>query len=554
MILTYEFTYFSKNGALENFLDNIAKDSSIKYSINTDSDRVFLHVEEDNEEKLLEFSNTLSALLPVSVFLVDTKIYVSEELNEKAYKVRECENRFSFTPKSLKTSINEFNPFIKNEVGANINITPPLVLSSQNGTKKFSDSYQEAFLSLADEIIENGANIKTTNGTFFISLINEKNFSLINDGNFFIMPTDLSVVDKMFIIEKEEIVALASLEKPALTLPTNTLFSSKNGYMPKILKVSLANDLFLQLLSTVLFKKNIEFVFISKQQDKFLTLGFNDNVEDSDVFEVTTLKNGRNIVTNGLKYTSKHKIEKIKNFSDKSYTFFISLLDENSLFEDSCCGFFLSEKYDDKIMFYSEKSGVLDFVCLEYEKEICKIFEKIGLVDENSAKLIENYKKNFSSLYENAINISLNEDSSQNFYNLFAIIALLLGFGEDLESARRKFIENFSLFGGVKGPRFDYKLKDTDSLKTTFDAYKLIRSALSYKLAGVDDMLLSYGLLESLVFFLCDTTDSYKDNFDVKNVAFFGSFFRHKTFSNLCLKHFSPNYKVNFNKELPIEF
>ncbi|MFV0481415.1 MAG: Sec7 domain-containing protein [Campylobacteraceae bacterium] len=549
MIFTYEFTYISNNAVLENFLYYFAKSDNLDFSITKEKDKIFLHVNA-NEDDFLRFSDDLSNNLPISIFLKDTKVYVSEEFEENS-KLSLCDITLPFTNLTAKRAKEEFNPFIKNEIGQNPDIFPPLAFTCKNENIEFNDNFKSAFVKLSDEITKNGANIKTTNGTFFVSTLeNHKNFD-----DFFVMPTDLSVVDRMVVIKNSEILALASLEKPLLKLSTSLVFSSKYPDFSRFVKIGLANDLFLYLLSLTLFEKGVDFVLLSKQKEGVATLRFFGDIKKQKPFEVVVLENGEVLIKSQNNYLGKStNLEKLESIKEISHRSFVSVLRENSLFSEKSIGFFLSKTKADNIMFFDEQSGLLDFVGLEYKSSIVEILEDIKSQDENAKRLIENYKTKFSDIYKTIEKLSLDENSPKNLYNVFKIISSIFGFSDNLENAAEKLLENAELFAGEKGPRFDYKLENENNLKTSFDTYKLIRSAISYKMADVDDMLLSFGLIESLVFFISDLSDRYKEALKSQNIALCGSLFSERKFSSLCIKHMSVNHKVKFNKELPLEF
>ena len=47
------------------------------------------------------------------------------------------------------------------------------------------------------------------------------------EDEFLVIPTDLSVIERMVVIKENEIKAIASLEKPSLHLRVNSLYKAK---------------------------------------------------------------------------------------------------------------------------------------------------------------------------------------------------------------------------------------------------------------------------------------------------------------------------------------
>lgn len=101
-------------------------------------------------------------------------------------------------------------------------------------------------------------------------------------------------------------------------------------------------------------------------------------------------------------------------------------------------------------------------------------------------------------------------------------------------------------FLGEKGVRIDFGIDDRGELAVD----KLIRSAMSYKLAGVDDKVLSYGFIDSLSYFLSDLMDARRDEFDA--AIFSGALFGERKFADLVLK-LCRNHAASFSDEFALQ-
>ncbi|NLC28271.1 MAG: hypothetical protein GX780_05800, partial [Campylobacteraceae bacterium] len=113
-------------------------------------------------------------------------------------------------------------------------------------------------------------------------------------------------------------------------------------------------------------------------------------------------------------------------------------------------------------------------------------------------------------------------------------------------------LDNASLFGGLKGPRIDY-LQIGDSLRGEIDALRLVRSGMSYHLAGLDDLTLSYGYIDSLGYFISDTLDKIKEEFKTTHLALSGALFENSRLSEITARHSKITHSVCFNREFPID-
>ncbi|MDR0579496.1 MAG: hypothetical protein LBG21_02725, partial [Campylobacteraceae bacterium] len=368
MILVYEFEYISKNSVLENFLQALAVENDIEHYISKDKDKISLYARGD-EERLIVFSDKLSNSLPFSIFLKSTSVSVANEWDSaKAVKVQECKVHIPFTKQALETAKNEFNPFVKNEIGQNLDINPPLVFTNNGDTVLYESNFKEAFYKAAD-IIASGekVNFKTLKGTFCISEVKDKSY----ENDVLIMPSDLSLVGKIAVMEDEETAALASLEKPVIKTHTNMVFTLQYPNFPKFIRLKLADDLFLYFLSLALFEKGVKFVVLeAKGCALAASLYFKDEIKKDVQFEICHLKSGQNIILKGGSFTSQKLLNSIKTLKNPHHMQFAASMQELDLFEEANCGIYLSLKNDDMIMFYGAQTGVLDMINIAYENSL----------------------------------------------------------------------------------------------------------------------------------------------------------------------------------------
>ena len=111
---------------------------------------------------------------------------------------------------------------------------------------------------------------------------------------------------------------------------------------------------------------------------------------------------------------------------------------------------------------------------------------------------------------------------------------------------------NATSFLGTKGPRIDYKLKSIDS-KVYLDPLMTIRTAMSFRLAEVDQLTLSYGVVESFVEFISNQLDDIKAEMKSDSVAVTGSLLGNRHLFSKLNTEVSINHDMYFNKELPVD-
>ena len=511
MILAYEFDCASENFAF--FLKFYAQKSGLKFSIKKEDDLTTLYAK-GSQDELLAFSDLLSSSLPHSVFLRGSKVYASENL--PGGETSEPRNALSnITPRVvsayLKSELKECENGIFSDVCVFIDgkFTP---VTKAN----FNELLEFAFKNLyAGE----GLKFKDFSGEFEAS-----NFTELNENFNLLMPTNLKNLPKIFIANEAEQVALASYEKPAVTLKTTAIYRGNHPSSPRFFDVCAARDIFLYVLCDKLFKAGVNFIALKVQKPPF---------------KAVVLENGYIIFIGSRIYYSRANLSEVEGAADKNLANF-NLAKKEFDEEGGIAKIFLSRFKDDEVKIYPkfDDFNVLNFALPASFEEL---YAQIKC-EEGGERLLQNYGENFS--------LPRGELGVQNgFFGLFCMAGALLGFDSDTQKAGEILLQNVSDFNGVKGPRLDFKMLN----KTHFDVVKFARSGMSFRLAGVDARLLSYGYAESLAYFLSDFADSLKQDFGVQNALLCGSLFENKTLANLTLKHLKTGLNAKFSKEFLIE-
>lgn len=558
MILAFEFNYISHNGVLENLLDKISKDFGISYKIGKKNSVVTLYTE-GSEQELTDFSNFIGERLPLSIFFKSSAVNVLNAMPTDEYQLSPCTLTLPYTPKVLLTCRDEhspdyLNPLLNNEVG-NSTYSAHGVLLKQNGniiinaTNNFEPLYSQVA-----KIISSGARIAihSASGNFIVGKIDETFKDKVKE-DFTVIPTDLSVVEKMVVIKDNEIKAIASLEKPSIRLKVNSLYSEKDILGTQRVKIKLPDELLLLNICTQLHRDGIEFIYkVPLHSEVDYSLEIDGTFSPIPQIEICVLENGEMLIVDGDGYSAPLVKENLKKFNESSHAVFSSIMQEHDLFGESVSCYYISKTHDDKLMYISPKTGLLDLVKFPIKRSFKEIFELIES-SQTGASLFKNYKEQYPDLVEHALHVKIPDTLPNNVYTMWGIAAVILGITQSIEEGSEKFIENAEDFGGQKGPRIDYFLQDPKALKSDFDFIKMIRSAMSFRLAGTDDVTLSFGFLESLAYFLTDSTDAFKENLESQKILLGGWMFGIKIFSELSSRNIQATLPVCFNRELPID-
>ncbi len=559
MILLYDFEYISKNLVLENFLKVICEEFGVKYKLRKEGEFVKLYIDED-EQRQHEFADHLSSMLPLSLFLKSSNAKITDSIVGKEINIKSTAISLPFTKNSIECakdaeSFYHNHPFPPNEVGfINYNVTS-LTLEDENSTivANSSSDYKNIYKKIAN-LIKNGKKIKikTPNGIFLFFEINKENMKDIDD--FEVIPTDISLVQKMVNITQEELQILMTLEKPIMRAKVNMVYETKEILSKNRIKIRMPNSVMLQLICEELFSRGVEFICKSSDTKKYDSfLDYDVKIPKIPDIEVTLLENGEIVIIKGDEYASDDLKKDLDKFKDNSIRKFVSILKERELFDFKSSCFYFSKRYDDKVMYHDNDKGMLSLVGFPAFSSIRDIFSAIKKMDENGEKLIEKYQDAFPKLYSFLHRAKIPKRLSNNFFNYISFVSLIVGFSDNFKDAGEVLIEKAEDFGGQKGVRIDMKLQNEDKIHSDFDPYRFLRSAMSFKLAGCDDMTLSYGIIESFAYFISDMADAHKETLGSQKITLGGSLFGYKLISEPVAKNLLANHNIYFNHELSID-
>jgi hydrogenase maturation factor HypF (carbamoyltransferase family) len=175
--------------------------------------------------------------------------------------------------------------------------------------------------------------------------------------------------------------------------------------------------------------------------------------------------------------------------------------------------------------------------------------EKIAAMNESGARLIANYKREFPDLYKKAAATRFEGEALPDPFGAWAAAAVILGLydGCDGREAARQLEATALEFQGKSGPRIDYKVDNTaDGYR--FDPLKCIRSAMSFKLAGVDVFLISFGFIDSLADFIADEAKRADANIGIEGVCLSGDLFENRQLLARTIRAIEKNYPLYLNK------
>lgn len=542
MILEFFFSKVHNNGVLENLLDKIlhkiAPIASVESVIKSEKNSLSLYVEAKQGD-LEVFSDEFSKLLPISLFykFIETKIVDSMPKRENIAK---CNINIPFTHTMLTEFLDNSS---KNYL--NLSLTQDVGKSLKDASHLTYKDIEEAINHLKDG---NCVQICTRFGIKSIGIVDNSSKEILSKNDFTIMPCDLSLLQKMVVVSENELKALASLEKPTISMRVNLIYKNKNIIPTSWVDVRICDTLILFLLCKRLYENGEEFIYIVDESNPCSFSLTYYQKEFAKALKINVLENGESIVIGENEY---NQSKKLPYFEQKAHERFTSILYEYNLFEDKSICFFLSKKHDDKAMFYSQKLGLVDLISVIKPITINELIDAI-CQNENGKKLIQNYKKTYSDIFQKALHVKIPSNAPNNFYTLIGIVGVLLGYGDDLQTSAQTFLSHAKNFSGPKGPRIDVKLKK-EKFPDFINVEKFVQSGLSFRLAEVDDETLCYGYMESISFFVSDMADVISKEFDTNNISLCGQLFDFQRLLEVSAKNIQPNHKVFINRAFSIE-
>ena len=541
MLLRYKFEYTSNNNTLIRFLTKIANISDIDYKITKNDNEINLYAQGEEQEQI-KLSANISKDLPISIFLENSSVELVEQMPQESYETDTSkEFNFAFCPNCLQEvedeqSLNYHNPFIACEM-----------CNDYLNNEEQKVDYKKVFQEIATKIDQGQkVKIKSISGTFIYEKIdNLKNNQ--NQENISLLCTDLTKLATVVVASSNEISALASIEKPEIDFKVNQVYKFKDIVAVPTLSVRYASDMILYLLSKELIELNIDFLSYNKDGDYDLCFEF-DNVktESVNIPKVKFLQEEKLIILKSKNY-SRNLLKIYNNFSDKSKGQFMVLMHENNLLEKSILNFYASSCDNDDISLYSDEvDGFLDILKFELPNSIEELFDGIKK-DDTGVRLLNSYREKFPQEYENALNFDMDTLHKKSIFSLWEIVKVILNFDDAiLESASECLLE--------KGPRIDYKLEANDKFyNKKFNIIKLIKSGMSFKLAGADNNTIALGYVESYIHMISNIVDEVNNEIELDGISFSGDVFASDITSKIVQNSVSKFYNLYYNKDFVIQ-
>ncbi len=321
--------------------------------------------------------------------------------------------------------------------------------------------------------------------------------------------SDLSSVLSCTKLPLEDAKYLASLEKPSIKASLKSVF--KDTFKNDEIIAQLPYDPILNLLCRILQDEGIEFVFVHA-----------NNPQEALLYYETHFKTPKRLITPTKKFVLENNLSAIA-FKDE-----LEFLKETP----HSIILYLSFKRPTRLLLHA--NGSLKTL-LSVSFDFNKMFNALKQ-DEKASRMLENYATKFPDFYARVLELSQYNLGGANLLDFFRILGFVLGYSEDF--CTQSVIPLAKECLRPKGPRIDYKILKDNSLKMALNFSKIMHSAMSFRLAGVENEILSLGILDSLAEFLGNFIWDNAQNFSVQEVTIAGDFFGEKVFLDLFVRYF----------------
>ncbi len=447
-------------------------------------------------EITLEFAQKLSEILPFSLdFSFLSLKEITEPLDENLFQT-------ASPSKPLFMNAKEHQDFLDNNSSLYANTLGLIENTAFKGKMIHSPKELIDCLTQLKGMLktQDFIPIFTSRGPLFFSLKKPSPSVIFSDLSSVLTCTKLPLEDAQY---------LASLEKPSIKAPLKSVF--KDTFKNDEIIAQLPYDPILNLLCHILQDEGIEFVFTHESH----------SCETLLHYEV-------------LFKTPKRLITPTKNFVLENHLSTLPFKDELE---------FLSATPNSIVLYFSFKrptrlllhaNGSLKTL-LSVGFDFNQIFNLLKQ-DEKASRMLQNYAAKFPDFYARIAELSQYNLGGANLLDFFRILGFILGYSEDFHSHSVISLAKECL--RPKGPRIDYKILKNDSLKMALNFSKIMHSAMSFRLAGVENEILSLGILDSLAEFLGNFIWDNAQNFSVQEVTIAGDFFGEKVFLDLFVRYF----------------
>ncbi|RXJ88160.1 hypothetical protein [Arcobacter sp. CECT 8985] len=508
MQMYYKINFASTNEYYINIIKEQIEQDNINIEIKKYNKFFILNIN-DEEEKITQFFQNLEKNLPLSIFLKGAEFIENIKEDYEPIDFDGIKQNVSLSNNKildlLNTDLNEYANLINRLESGEI-----IELNTSNGLKKFS----------------------------LPNKINREKLEQRTKVNVFVSNTNK--LTSLFEVSTKDMQNLCSIERPLVKLKFNFLQNKEQQYSAiSFVNCKLPDDDKTYKFALALKNKQIDFLIYS-----------DIDVKQKDI-EVSYFKDENYVISGDKAIFPTYDIQDKKIYNSSK-----ELFDENGgVFKthvkklnkrtENCLGIYFSyNSNESKISLNVPTKGIKDIIFIpNIENNISSCMKEIASMDENTARLVENYRKKFPENFKTELPLNTN-----GFVSILNFIAVMLGMKDYKE------FESYALSTNIKsGIQVDMKIQKLNG-KNYLDYRKIAHSIFSYKIANVENSLLAYSFYESLSEFIKVAAEEINSDLKVKNIIFCGNMFSNSILLEKAYKELSVNFKPLLSKKYTLDY
>ena len=484
MQLIYKINYNSTNVYFKEIINDLIDTFTICASCEQYKDFLLIKLD-DHEDNIHGFFKYIEENLPLSIFLTGGEVI--ESIDDKLEVLKPCNLKQNIALKASK-----------------------IIDIYQTSTEYENEAKELKFGTVI--------RFETSNGLKDLALANKENRDELG-GDVKLLVVNLNALKDLLAISPKDIQLLSSIERPLVKLKFNILRNQNKEYSDtNFIFAKLPDDEQTYKLATAARKENIDFLIYKEEAIQ----------EDLKV----TYSDNKNIIISGDKslfpkydHILQKEYQNSKDYFEQNGGVFKATLSQFNKRMTSSIGVYMSMKsYESSIAVNIPSKGITPIIKVpNVFTDFDNCMEDIKGIDENTPRLLENYKKSFPESFINEAPL----ENTNGFETILTLTAHLIGL-KDAKAFEDKAYE----FNGKSGITIDFKVVKIDGVNY-LDYRRIVQSIMSYKMADVDNAMLAFSFYESLSEFITDNITKIKDEIKSTDVVLCGDMFAN---SNLLSK------------------
>lgn len=551
MIFEFLFRAYKKKSDNDGFVEILQKHAEhrgLKFADrfeNIKEDDFYSFFLDASAKEALEFADSISLTLPSSIYFNFIEIKTPENPNiSKWFKVSKKSSDF-LDVSTIKDVLDKNNPRFCGIFQWTKDIQ--FLGKSINDVSILKDTLKHIATRL-----KNGENIKiqTSRG------VREFSYQIKTPH---LMFWDISNLFTYMRVDNVQSQVLASYEKPIMKLTPKEVFAPSliDNDEDFEIRACLPFDLILALLGIFALDLEMGYVFYKDIKNLDIDFSYKSPIipkekeivvsKDGLIIETEICKNSKTI----FDIVNRHfddEIPEEENLPKKSGRFSKNTppINHQKLIV------FLSKIHPTNILIKDGKTLKV-LLPIEFDNNPKNILNAIKSNYESGDKLINNFSEHFADIFSAIQSLPDTPMMSNNLIDIFSSSSFVLGYTSAFNPKNQKILNNAKKFLRDKGPRIDFKLQKNDE-GVSLDYPKILRSSMSFSIAGLDEATLSYGFVDSMAEFLGNFVRDATTNFNIKKVLVCGDILDEKIFLDKILHYLPKNIDLMLPKEGYIDY